>query len=103
MKRTSRKSIRTIAVAFLLLTVGLGSVLHAAEPTYKADVPKEILTPDMMTSTYIGKLSFQDGFPTAKTSAKVSDFVDTSRAVELFLSGAPTASMYAMLQGHVNI
>jgi len=73
------------------------------EPTYKAEVPQEILTPDAMSSRYIGDLKFQDGFPSVETSAKVSDFVDTSRAVELFLSGIPTSSMYGMLQGHVDI
>ena len=78
--------------------------LHAEEgPTYKANVPKELLTPDKMESSYLGELTFQDGFPTVETASKVSEFVDTSRAVELFINGTPAASMYAMLNGHVKI
>jgi len=74
-----------------------------AEPTYKADVPEGLLTPDKMQSKYIGDLSFNDGFPTEETASKVNNFVDTSRATELFINGAPVASMYAMLNGHVKI
>jgi len=74
-----------------------------AEPTYKADVPEGLLTPDKMQSKYIGDLSFNDGFPTEETASKVNNFVDTSRATELFINGTPVASMYAMLNGHVAI
>jgi hypothetical protein len=56
-----------------------------------------------MESSYLGGLSFQDGFPTKGTASKVSDFVDTARAVELFINGIPAGSMYAMLQGHTKI
>ena len=70
-------------------------------PTYKAKVPEQLLTPDKMESRYLGELTFQDGFPTKETASKVSNFVDISRAVELFINGTPAASMYGMLNGHV--
>jgi len=80
------------------------STLHAEDsPTYKAKVPEGLLTPDKMQSKYIGDLSFQDGFPTEETASKVNDFVDTSRATELFVNGTSAASMYAMLNGHAAI
>ncbi|QNI76581.1 hypothetical protein SynMVIR181_01611 [Synechococcus sp. MVIR-18-1] len=48
-----------------------------------------MLTPDKMESSYLGELRFQDGFPTKETAYKVSNFVDISRAVELFINGTP--------------
>ena len=72
-------------------------------PSYKAKVPEVLLTPDKMESSYLGELRFQDGFPTKETASKVSNFVDISRAVELFINGTPAASMYGMLNGHVKI
>jgi len=91
------------AVAFLAGLAAVSIVQAQESPTYKAKVPKELLTPDKMESRYFGELTFQDGFPTEETAGKVSDFVDTSRAVELFINGTPAASMYAMLNGHVKI
>ena len=86
-----------------LAAVVFASSAFAAPPTYKADVPQNLLTPDRMQTKYIGELQFQDGFPTTGTAEKTFDFVDTSRAVELFINATPVASMYAMLNGHVRI
>jgi hypothetical protein len=74
-----------------------------AEPKYKADVPESITTPDSFKSKYAGNLKFIDGFPTDETVKNVYDYLDTARAVELFLNGLPTSSMYAMLNGHAEI
>ena len=39
----------------------------------------------------LGELTFtKGGFATKKTASKVSNFVDISRAVELFINGTPT-------------
>lgn len=74
-----------------------------AEPKYAADVPESLMTPDSVKTKYLGELTFTDGFPTAETVEKAYDFLDTSRAVELFLNAMPAASMYAMLNGHAEI
>ena len=74
-----------------------------AEPEFSADVPESITTPDVVETNYVGKLSFVDAFPTDETVTKIYDFLDTSRAVELFLNATPVTSMYAMLNGHVEI
>ncbi|MCP4331833.1 MAG: DUF1254 domain-containing protein, partial [Gammaproteobacteria bacterium] len=74
-----------------------------AEPKFKADVPESITTPDSFQSQYAGKLEFVDGFPTDQTVDSIYDYLDTARAVELFLNGLPTSSMYAMLNGHAEI
>lgn len=73
------------------------------DPAYKADVPATLITPDSTKSKYLGKIEMVDGFPTDKTLEKAYDFLDTIRAMQLFESGMPTASMYAMLEGHVKI
>ena len=52
--------ILSTAILVGLMTV---SMLPAQDgPTYKANVPKELLTPDKMQTRYLGELDFQDGF-----------------------------------------
>lgn len=93
---------KTASIATLTV-IALTSSAFATSPTYKANVPQEILTPDKMKTKYLGELDFKDGFPTDETVTKTYDFLDTSRAVELFLNATPVTSMYAMLNGHVQI
>ena len=88
-----------ITAAFLAGSIVVLPLQAEESPTYKAKVPEELLTPDKMESSYLGELRFQDGFPTKGTASKVSNFVDISRAVELFINGTPAASMYGMLNG----
>ncbi len=98
------KTQKLIQVTTAISGVLAASTLFAeVSPTYKADVPQELLTPDKSQSSYLGELDFNDGFPSAKTASKVNDFVDTSRAAELFINGTPVASMYALLNGHTEI
>ena len=77
--------------AFLIAALA-SAPLARAEPTYKADVPQSLLTPDKVKSKYLGKLRFHDGFPSDETVEKTFDFLDTARAVELFLSGMGATS-----------
>ena len=86
-----------LAAAFLVGSIVVSPLQAQESPAYKAKVPQELLTPDNIESSYLGDLTFHDGFPTKETAAKVSDFVDISRAVELFINGTPTASMYGLL------
>ena len=90
------------------LTVGIilclgGAAPLLAEPKYKADVPDSVKTPNSVPTKLLGELKFTDGFPSDETVKKSYDFLDTSRAVELFLNAMPATSMYAMLNGHVEI
>ena len=71
----------------------------AAEPTYKADVPAGLMTPDKVHTDFLGELEFFDGMPSDETVQKTRDFIDLSRAVDAFLNGIPAASIYAMLEG----
>ncbi len=72
-------------------------------PKYKADVPKRIMTLDRVPSKYVGELNFVDGFPTDETVTRVYDYLDTARAVQLFLSAMPAASINGLLNGHAEI
>lgn len=96
MKNLTTKILTASAIVALSFSVIAG-------PKYKADIPASLLTPDSVQTKYLGELTFVDGFPTDETIKKSYDFLDTSRAVELFESGIPAASMYAMLNGHVEI
>ena len=65
---------------------------------YNTSVPAKILTPDRV-DTRIGTLEFTDGFPTETTAQLLFDHLDFLRAVEVFLSGVPAASLEAMRIG----
>jgi hypothetical protein len=73
-----------------------------AEPSYKADVPSSILTPDKV-ETRLGTLRFTDGAPDAKTAELAYDNLDFMRGVEAFLDGIPAASIYAMCKGLADV
>lgn len=70
-------------------------------PTYAADVPDSIRTPDRVQTEQLGELSYLDGLPSeeTETARKVYDYLDTARSVDAFLHGMPAASIYAFLQG----
>jgi hypothetical protein len=74
-------------------------VTETKAPTYKADVPSSLLTPDKVQTEMLGELEFFDGMPSDATVQKTIDFLDLSRAVEVFLNGMPATSIYAMLEG----
>jgi hypothetical protein len=67
-------------------------------PTYSANVPSNITTPDTV-QTRIGTLKSFDGLPDPETVRKVYDNLDFSRGVETFLTGLPAASVYAVCEG----
>ena len=88
--------------ATLIICIACGSAMAAA-PKYSAEVPSEIITPNHVTSEYLGEMNYIDGAPTEETYSKTRDFVDTANAVRLFLSGIPAASIQGLLTGHESI
>ncbi len=62
------------------------------------EIPASILTPDSV-ETRLGTLRFFDGFPDEETVRKVYDNLDFQRAVQVFLSAMPAASLAAMRTG----
>ncbi len=88
-----------LTAAVLAGSIAVSPLQAQESPTYKAKVPEQLLTPDKMESSYLGELRFQDGFPTKETASKVSNFVDISRAVELFINGTPALRCMECLTG----
>jgi len=87
----------------ILIAIGLIISSNIIAQEYKAKVPQELITADKVQTKYLGELNYVDAFPTDATIEKAYDFLDTSRAVEMFLNGAQASSMYAMLNGHVKL
>ena len=61
-------------------------------------IPASITTPDRVHSS-IGALQYFDGVPTPETAETVYDYLDRSRAVEVFLNSIPAMSMSALRAG----
>ncbi|MHC4361821.1 MAG: DUF1254 domain-containing protein, partial [Planctomycetota bacterium] len=51
----------------------------------------------------MGELNFVDGFPTEATIQKSYDYLDTMRAVDVFLNSIPVASLVAMREGFKSV
>ncbi len=70
--------------------------------TYKmtTPIPESITTPDTVASS-IGPLRSFDGVPSPETVSSVYDYLDRSRAVEVFLNSIPAMSMAALRDGQV--
>jgi hypothetical protein len=96
MKIRKKGIARTLILLALVLSMNSG---FAQSPLYKADVPASLLTPDKVQTEMLGELEFFDGMPSDATVKKTIDFLDLSRAVEVFLNGMPATSIYAMLEG----
>lgn len=66
------------------------------------DIPVSITVPDKV-KTSIGTLEYFDGVPTDKTVDTVYDYLDRSRAVNIFINAIPMLFMYALREGQVSI
>lgn len=62
------------------------------------DIPVSVTAPDK-TDTSIGKLEYFDGVPTAETVDTVYDYLDRSRAVNVYLNAIPALSVNALREG----
>ena len=69
-------------------------------PTMKmtTPIPASITTPDTV-QTSIGTLEYFDGVPKKATVETVYDYLDRSRAVQVFLNSIPAMSMLALREG----
>lgn len=61
-----------------------------------------ISTPNTV-ETSIGTLKFLDGAPLPETAQKAYDYLDTMRAVDVFLKAMPAASVAALMHGPASI
>jgi len=65
------------------------------------DIPESITAPDT-AQTSIGKLKYFDGVPTTKTVETLYDYLDRSRAVNVYLNSIPALSINALREGQAS-
>ena len=95
------RPIAALAATAILLT---GAAAFAAEPPklkMTTDIPASITAPDRV-ETSIGTLDYFDGVPSAKTIETAYDYLDRSRAVNVFINSIPMLSMDALREGQAD-
>jgi len=83
-------------IPFLIVLLGC-QLSYASEEIGNVALSR-ISTPDEV-QTSIGTLEYIDGAPLPATAEKVYDYLDTMRAVDVFLKGIPAASIQGMMEG----
>ena len=91
-----------LSIAFTIISSYNFAQEHLPK-VFSADVPESILTTDKVESKYLGELNFFDGLPDEKTVQNIYDFLDVARGAETFLNGIPAASIYALLEGLIDV
>ena len=76
------------------MATGMTAALAAEPPKMKmtTDIPASITAP-AKAETSIGTLEYFDGVPVPGTVKIVYDYLDTSRAVNVFINAIPMLSM----------
>ena len=93
------KKLITLAMAGLMVS-SLGATAWAKSPKMKmtTPIPPEITTPDTV-ETSIGTLKFKNGMPDKATINKTYNYIDLSRAVNVFLNTQSGVSMFGFRKG----
>jgi len=97
------RSLITLAIAGLISS-GLAAT-SLAQPTklqMTTDIPSSVTAPDKV-ETSIGTLDYFDGVPSEKTVETVYDYLDRSRAVNVFMNSIPMLSMYMLREGQAEV
>ena len=100
-----RGMVFTLLSAAMLMIGSIASTpVGAATPAMKmtTEIPRSVTTPDKVDSS-IGTLNFVDGFPTEATIQKTYDYLDTMRAVDVFVNSIPVASLVAIREGYKSV
>ena len=97
------RSLITLAIAGLISS-GLAAT-SLAQPTklkMTTDIPSSITAPGKV-ETSIGTLDYFDGVPSEKTVETVYDYLDRSRAVNVYLNSIPALSVAMLREGQASI
>ena len=97
------RSLITLAIAGLISS-GLAAT-SLAQPTklkMTTDIPSSI-TASGKVETSIGTLDYFDGVPSEKTVETVYDYLDRSRAVNVYLNSIPALSVAMLREGQASI
>ncbi len=97
------KLLKTAAVATLIMT-SAASMVWAKSPKLKmtTDIPASISAPDEV-ETSIGTLRYFDGVPDEAMVGTIYDYLDRSRAVQVFLNSIPALSVHTLREGQASI
>jgi hypothetical protein len=97
------KSLIILAVAGLMATrITAATATQPPKMKMTIDIPASITAPDR-AETSIGTLEYFDGVPTEKTVETVYDYLDRSRAVNVFINSIPMLSMYTLREGQASV
>ena len=88
----------------VLMTASLAILAWAGSPKMKmtTDIPASITAPDEV-KTSIGTLKYFDGVPTEESTKTIYDYLDTSRAVNVYLNSIPALSVNALREGQAAV
>ena len=98
-----KRSLFTLVVAGLMMA-SLGSALAGEAPKMKmtTKIPTSITAPDSV-ETSIGTLNYFDGVPTEKTVEMAYDYLDRSRAVNVYMNSIPMLSINELRAGQAEM
>ena len=99
-----RLKVTASQVVIALVATVLTTQTQAQSPKLKmtTDIPKSITAPDKV-ETSIGTLEYFDGVPQPKTVETVYDYLDRSRAVQVFLNSIPAMSVATLREGQASV
>lgn len=93
-----------IALAIAALAATSLAAIAAEPPKMKmtTEIPASITAPDKV-KTSIGTLKYFDGVPTDETVKTAYDYLDRSRAVNVFMNSIPMLSTYMLREGQASM
>ena len=89
------------ALGAFVLSAG-SAVAEAQKYNMTTDIPPSITAPDTL-KTSIGTMKFFDGVPDPASVTEVYDYLDRSRAVNVFINSIPMLSAYMLREGQADM
>ncbi|MFC1842020.1 DUF1254 domain-containing protein, partial [Candidatus Dependentiae bacterium] len=96
MKKKKLQQTASLALVFSFLFIGNGSAKISEK------VLKSMTTPNNV-ETIMGKLQFNDGYPTTQTAAKIRDELDYINGINTFMNSTKGVSVYAIRKGLLDV
>ncbi|WP_223427905.1 DUF1254 domain-containing protein [Tateyamaria pelophila] len=98
---TFRRTTMLLSASVLAISA-LPGLADAPQMKMTTDIPSSITTLDSV-DTSIGTMKFFDGVPDAASVAASYDYLDRSRAVNVFINSIPMMSAYMLREGQAKI
>lgn len=87
-----------VTVLAFALTAGITAAQNTPKMKLTTPIPADITMPDTV-DTRVGALNFKNGIPDQAAQDKIWDYLDFSRAVQVYLNAYPAVSIYAAHKG----